>query len=155
MEATFSNIFSGGWYPMLAGLLCMSMFFARAGLRDITSQFLEGFLFLALAVFFFCAHLYLLLDMSIQSSLGSLAADLNIWQWLALMYAPSLVFLFIVMSAMNFFTRQHRVGVVKLFFGLTLMCYLWMVGGHWPADCKGILAMIYGGVWFNLELRTA
>ena len=140
---------------MLAGLLIMAILFARAGLRDLGSEFLEGFLFLALAVFFFSAHLYLLLDLSAQSSLGSLAAELDLWQWLALMYAPALVILFITMSAMNFFTRQHRTGLVKLFFGLTLICYLWMVGGHWPADCKGILTMIYGGVWFNLELRTA
>jgi len=140
---------------MLAGMLCLSMFFARAGLRDVANSFLEGILFVALAVFFFCAHLFLLLDLSIQSSLGGLAADLNVWQWLALIYAPSLIFLFIVMGAMSFFSRQHQAGLVKLFFGLTLLCYLFMIGNNWPADCKGILTILYGGVWFNLELRTA
>ncbi|MEA2031264.1 MAG: hypothetical protein U9N55_06690 [candidate division Zixibacteria bacterium] len=44
---------------------------------------------------------------------------------------------------------------MKLFFGLTLLCYLFIVGPHWPADCKGIMAIIYGGVWFNLEMKTA
>ena len=44
---------------------------------------------------------------------------------------------------------------VKVFFGLTLLCYLYMVGQSWPIDVKGILTIIWLTMLFKTELSVA
>jgi len=154
MENSINQIFANGTFLVLTFLVAGAFFFAMTGLRELTSQAMEGFFYLAFSVFFLSAHLYLLLNLPLESPLGSLAAGLTLWTWLVVLYAPALIGLFVVLGIFSFFVDQHRAGLVKLFFGLTLICYLYMIGGHWAIDVKGILIMVYGGIWFNLELRT-
>jgi len=154
MEYTIQQVFSNGSYLLLAGLVAAALFFAMAGLRELQSIALEGLLYLALAFFFIIVHLYLLSNLPPGGILGLLVAKMNLWTWLTLLYAPSLILMFIVMGCFAFATEKYSPGLVRIFFGLTLLCYLYMVGSSWPADVKGILTLIYGLIWFNLELRT-
>ncbi|MEA2031263.1 MAG: hypothetical protein U9N55_06685 [candidate division Zixibacteria bacterium] len=78
MELLLTDILGNGWYLMLTGLLGMALFFAMSGFRDLKSQHYESLLFLVLSVFFFLSHLYLLYDISVQSSFGSLAIEFTL-----------------------------------------------------------------------------
>jgi len=56
MDQSINHIFAQGSYLFLAGLIVAALFFARTGLQELTRSVLEGLLYLALAVFFFCMH---------------------------------------------------------------------------------------------------
>jgi len=155
MEHSLYDIFSNGSYILLAGLVAASLFFAMSGLRELSSHALEGLLFLALAMFFFCLHLFGLFNLPSVSSIIHSTGDLNCWRWIVSFLAPVLIGLFILMGIFSFFTSRYRPGMVKIFFGLTLLCFLYMLGVEWSVDTKSILSVWYGGIWFNLELRTS
>ncbi len=155
MEYTIAHVVSNGTYLLLAGLVAAALFFAMAGLRELQSVSLEGILYLALSMFFITVHLYLLSNLPPDGILGLMIAKLTLWTWLGLLYAPGLIALFVLMGLFSFCTEKYHCGLVHIFFGLTLLCYLYMIGSNWPVDVKGILTLIYGLVWFNLELRTA
>ena len=41
-------------------------------------------------------------------------------------------------------------GLIKMFFGLTLFCFLYMLGESWPTDIKIILS----GIWLLILFKT-
>ena len=150
IDQSLHEIFSSGIYLMLIGLVAASLFFAMAGFRELSSRALEGLLFLALAVFFFCLHLFLLFN---HQAHGELIPDT--WHWCISILAPVLIGMYLLMGLVSFVSSHVRPGLVKIFFGLTLLCYLYMLGTGWSVDTKTILTAWYGGIWFNLELRTS
>ncbi len=150
IDQTLQEIFTSGVYLMLIGLVAASLFFAMAGFSELSSRALEGLLFLALAVFFFCLHLFLLFNHPAHSEM--IPGPLH---WCIAILAPVLIGLYLLMGLVSFVSSHTRPGLVKIFFGLTLLCYLYMLGAGWSADTKTILTAWYGGIWFNLELRTS
>ncbi len=152
MDYTIEHVLTSGSYLLLAGLVAAALFFAMAGLRELQSRVLEGLLYLFLSLFLVTVHACLLANLPPDGRLGLMIARMNLWTWLTLLYAPGLIALFLVRSVVSFFTEQYRPGLVKLYFGLTLICFLYMVGSSWPVDMKAILALLYGLVWFNVEL---
>ena len=101
-----------------------------------------------------CLHIYYLLDISLEQPIGIATGTLDLWSWLAFIYAPVLIALFLLSSLMSFITSRYHPGIVKAYFGLTLLCFLFMLGSHWAMDIRVIIASIYSGIWLNLELRT-
>ena len=155
MDQSINIVFAQGSFLFLAGLIVAALFFARTGLQELTSNIIEGLLYLAFAVFFFCLHFYCLLNMPRFSYLAKITTDMNIWNWLLVFLAPVVIGLFILIGTFNFIKSHRHAGLVKLFFGLTLYCYLYMLGSSWPIDTKAIMTICYGYIWFNLELQAA
>ena len=78
-----------------------------------------------------------------------------IWSWLTILFAPALIVLFITFGLLNFVLDYFRIGLIKLFFGLTLLCYIFMLGQEWAFDVRGIITIIFCLIWFEVELKTA
>jgi hypothetical protein len=50
---------------------------------------------------------------------------------------------------------QGHDGLVKLFFGLTLLCYLYILGANWPLDIRAVLTLVWLGFFFKTEMAIA
>ncbi len=148
-------IYSNISYYFLALMIVAALFFAMAGIRELKNQCMEGLVYLTIALFFVSAHLLLLFNIPIDNSLSYITSQLNIWIWLIIILAPALIFLFVSFGLVNFLFNNSRLGLVKIFFGLTLLCYLFMLGSSWPVDLKGIITFLFCFAWFEVELSTA
>ncbi|MDF1545513.1 MAG: hypothetical protein P1R58_10460, partial [bacterium] len=149
MEQELIKIFTDVTLLQLMALLAGSLFFAAVGFRSYHEDHFEALLYLALAFFFLIAHILCLLNIPPDY------LDLNLrnpWYWFVSLLAPALIVLMLSFALFSFVTTRVREGSIKLFFGLTLFCYLFMLGSHWPIDVRGILTLIYSGIWISLEL---
>lgn len=155
MEKALEYIFAGSSSLILPGLIAAALFFAMAGLREIKENCLEGFLYLALSLFFSLAHFFLLSNTTSASFISQAVAKPGFWDWLVSLLAPALIVLYLGFGLLNILAARFREALVKTFFGLTLACYLYLIGSHWPVDVRGILTLIWCGTWFDLELKTA
>lgn len=153
MDLELLNIFTQTTQLMLLGLVVGALFFFMAGLRELSVRDLQGMLFLVIGAFFLAAHFMYLGSVSIPSSDSTMGFSL--WNWLERYVAPSLILLFMLFGTGLVIIMSYRAGMYHLFFGLTLFCYLYMVGPTWPLDVKGILTLAYSGAWIDLGLRSA
>ncbi len=142
-------------YITLILMLSASLFFLMAGIRSLKSISIEGLLFLALFLFFAAAHFFYLYNLPIDSPLYFTFSNNLFWCWLTVLFAPALIILFISFGLVNFVSDYFRIGLIKIFFGLTLLCYIFMVGNNWAFDIRGIITIIFCYIWFEVELKTA
>jgi len=155
MEGTIQNIMAGSNTLQLYGLLTAALFFAMVGFRELRDERLDGLLFVVMAAFFAFAHVFYLVQLPPESALAGIITHVEIWKWLAFVLAPVLIFLYLLFGLYSFICSHYRDGLLKLFFGLTLLCYLYMVGQHWDVDVKGILTLTWTLIWLDVELGTA
>lgn len=136
----------------LSSLIGLALFFVLIGIRELLDECLEGSLFLMIALFLMLAHAVLLDNLiSTTKVLGSLDS----WAWLVSLLAPALVALFLGRGLFNFARYEGHEGLVKLFFGLSLFCLVFMLGSHWPMDVRAILTVTWVAVLFKVELAIA
>lgn len=154
IEETFKNLFANSNFYLLTGLIATALFFAISGIKDLSLKLQEGLLYIAMAILFFSYHLFLLFNISSNSSIAHISGNVDLWVWLAALVSPALIALFLLGGVVSFFKSLYHSGLVKIFFGLTLLCYIYMLGQGWAVDIKGIMTVVYSGVWVNLELRT-
>ncbi len=155
MERTLDIMLSSTPFLFLTGLLAAALFFLMVAIRDLRSDRYEGFMYFPLAMFFGAAHGFYLWYFPIDSTASMFFADLNVWTWLAYALAPALFILFIVLGLFSLVRINVAAAMVKIFFGLTLVCYLFMLGTDWAPDVKGIITFIYCLTWFHVEFETA
>jgi hypothetical protein len=152
MELELIQIITEGSYLQLSGLLGLVLFFVLVGLREVRNDRPEGYLYLNVAVFLAIAHAVMLANLVAEGLTGAIISDLTLWAWLVVFFAPALVTMFVVRALFNFAISQGREGMVKLFFGVTLICYLYMLGANWPMDVRAALTLIWLAVFFKTEL---
>ncbi len=155
MERTIDIMLSSNLFLLLVGLLATALFFLMIAIRELMSDRYEGLVYIPLAMFFGTAHGFCLWYFPINSPAWMILADLSFWTWLAYVLAPALALLFILLGVLSAMRINLMTGAVKLFFGLTLVCFLFMLGSGWGTDWKGIITLIYGGMWFHVELAGA
>ncbi len=155
MDYSLTHIFYSGSYLLLTSFLAAALFFLMVGYREMREGHLEGLLLVSVAVFFTVAHVYYLLNIPAGSPFAMAAGELSLWSWLAVLFAPALIALFVLVGLVNLLTHHNRLGLVKLFFGLTLLCFLYMLGPDWPQDVRGIVAGLYFFTWYNVEFAVA
>ena len=153
MDLELLNIFTQTTQLLLLGLVAGALFFFMAGLRELSVRDLQGMLYLFIGAFFLAAHFLYLASVSVPSSDATMGFSL--WDWLESYVAPSLILLFMVFGSGLVIVMSYRAGMYHLFFGLTLFCYLYMVGPSLPIDVKGIMTLAYSGAWIDLGLRSA
>ena len=155
MNNSFEQILSSIEFYHLTSLLAAAVFFAMAGYRELKQENLQGLIFSALAVFFGCAHIFCLYNVPAECIFATIVGNLDMWKWLTVVLAPTLIALYLVLGIVSFFRNRVRVAMVKFYFGLTLLCYIFMLGYAWPWDVRGIIAIVWTLIWFNVELFTA
>lgn len=136
-------------------MLSGSLFFFMAGIRSLKNACLEGLLYFAISLFFGVAHIFYLYNLPIDSSISFILSNSSIWNWLTIIFAPSLILLFISFGLTNFLLDYFRIGLIKIFFGLTLLCYIFMLGSSWAIDIRGMITLLFCFIWFEVELKTA
>jgi hypothetical protein len=155
MGTEILNIFAEGVRFQLTGLLGLGLFLVLAAIQEIREDRPEGFLYLLIAVFLFSAHGVMLTNALSATDSPSFAPDFGAWDWLASLFAPALIALFVLRALFNFAVYQGRDGLYKLFFGSTLACYLYLLGSAWPPDVRGILTVVWVGFFFKTEMAIA
>ena len=150
---TLSEIFAQNTTLHLIALVTAFLFFLMAGLRSLKHEEPEGFLFLTISLFFLLIHIFYIANFPDISALINPFAGLTTWNWLVLLAAPGLIALYLALGTLHLFLLRFRQGLYNIFFGLTLVCFLYMLGGEWSADVKAILTLTWGSVWLNLELN--
>jgi len=149
---SLTDAFANSTFYQLSGLAGLILFFILAGIREVRNNCPEGYLYLTVAVFLVIAHAVLLDNALSLSPQLPFLADLNVWLWLVVLLAPALIALFVIRAVVSFVTLEGHEGLVKLFFGITLLCFLYMIGVNWPADIRGMLTIVWVGLLFKTEL---
>ncbi len=152
MDQILTDIFADGAVIQVAALLGATLFFLTVGLLEVRDEHPEGFLYLTIALFFVLAHIACLVNLPAHLEATGIVSEFSIWAWMALLLAPALIALYLLRSLLDFAFSRSRRGMVKLFFGLTLLCFLYMLGADWPMDIRGVMTLIWLSMFFKLEL---
>ncbi len=154
MDTVINNIFANSAHLILTGCLAAALFFGLRGVREVSRGCLDGMLGLALSVFFICAHVYCLLSLPADCPLAGATGEMTVLTWLVILFAPALIGLYLIGGIVDLLANHTRAGAVRVFFGLTLFCFMHMVGVHWPLDAKVAVILVYVPVWFDVELEA-
>jgi len=155
MDAYLNGLFTNASTWLLSGLVAAGLFFIMVGIRELNVQHPDGLLYAMIGAFFFGCHFYLLYNLPSQSQIiaGSSENLTAVWSWLATIFAPALIGLFLLLGLYNFIITQVKVGATKIFFGLSLPTFLYWLGSTWSMDIKGILTIIWTMIWLDVELE--
>ena len=152
MTPSLNEAFADGTFWQLSGLVGLGLFFLLAGIREIRDDCAEGYLYLVIAIFLSISHAVMLSSALDCDPRIPILEHLNFWEWLVVLAAPALIVLFIVRALVSFVMATGREALVKLFFGLTLVCFLYMVGANWPTDVRGMLTIVWAAFLFKTEM---
>ena len=151
MDQQLAAIFSNASSLLLISSMTAALFFLGVGIREIRSGVLEGLLYFSVAAFFAASHFFYLLNIPDGARFAATVADLDLWGWVTTMFVPALIAMFLARSLFELARLQRGPALTQMFFGLTLVCFVYMVGAAWPADAKTIIAAFYGFTWLDLE----
>lgn len=152
MEQQLLSIFADGSLVIMVGTIAAALFFGMAGIRETREIKLEGLLYLALSLFFFCMHFYYLLNLPANALPGSVQNQQMIWGWMVSILAPALIFLFLLIGLFNVIVTHLQIGLLKLLCGATLGGLLYFLGPGWAMDIKAILTAFWSFIWLEVEL---
>jgi hypothetical protein len=152
MTPNLNEIFADSTYWQLSALVGLALFFLLAAIRELRDECAEGYLYLVIAIFLGVGHAVMLENALSCDPPIPFLANLDFWKWLVVLAAPPLIVLFIVRAIVSFVMAAGREALVKLFFGLTLLCFLYMVGTDWPSDVRGMLTIVWVGFLFKTEM---
>jgi hypothetical protein len=157
MDQYLSSFFSQASLYLLSALVAAALFFIMVGLRELADNQHEGYLYIVLGMFFMGSHFYLLLNLPAYqgTDVGTVQNLALVWHWLVTIFAPALIGLFLLLGLYNFVITKVKLGLTKIFFGLSLTTFLFWLGQSWALDVKGVLTLLWTIVWFDVELETA
>jgi hypothetical protein len=150
MSPSLLDIFAGSTPALATTLLAAAVLLAVVGLRRALRGRDEGYLYLTLAVSIALAHAVVAADAPETAFPEGVVDDFRIW--LAALMAPSLVMVFCFRAGASFFAKARRQGLIRLFFGITLLCYLDLLGPSWPVDLKALITLVWVGFLLKIEL---
>lgn len=151
MDHNLLDLFASGSSMIAAALLGICLNLIIHAIKDLRDGHPEGFLYLTIASFLGVAQ-YIAFKASTE--MQGFDADVLL-MWALKVFIPAMLGLFFFRSLVSFIIGQGREGLVKLFFGATLVCFVYMIGISWPVDIKLILALIWSFFLFKSELSIA
>lgn len=154
MDFLFGNLFDFSTFLYLTGLLATALFFSKLGIRDIKFGHYDGLVYIALSLFFVGAHVVFLFTGKADNTLFSFASRLDFVSWFVLLFAPALVILYLIFGLYSFIRNNLFEGFARVFFGTTLIGFLYIIGLDWDVSLKAFLTMLYCGAWLLLEVST-
>jgi hypothetical protein len=155
LDILFADLFDPWAFLYLTGLLAAGLFFARMAISEIKSDHFDGLAYIPLALFFVGIHIVFLFIGKPQNTLFSFASRLDLISWFVLLFAPALIVLYLLFGLYDFIRMNVQDGLVRLFFGLTLIAFLYLIAPGWPMVFKAILTTLYCGAWVTIEVRIA
>lgn len=155
MELTFQKIYSDCSYLILPGFIAVSFSFTSAGLRHLRHKGYEGIVYFILALFFMVAHACFIFEIPCRFFPVSALTGISLGKWTDLILIPALLITFILSGLYAFIRTYFNEGLLKIFFGLTLYCYLFMLDINWPENFRIGLVFIWFLFFIIIEIRTA
>ena len=153
MELTLDRIYFNLSNLYLPGFIAVSITFASVGIKELKGRGFDAFVYFVISLFFIAAHFYFLFDHALRLPIGSGFINIDIYLWLELFLAPVTITVFILRGLFGFIKTNFRNGMIKIFFGLTLFCYLYMLGSGWPVEIKCALSLFWLVILFSLEIK--
>ncbi len=151
LSAIFADGHAAGFVASFAGIL----FFAAIAYREVRDGYMHGMLYYFVAIFFAAAHFAMILIAKTPFASSAFQPPSDLFGWLNIAVGPALIALFIGLGSFRMAIAQYRYGLLRLFFGLTLLCYLYMIGPDWPLDIKAFICVAYVIAWFEVETAAA
>jgi len=130
-------------------LAVLGMFMAVGALRAFRTNFTATFIYGTLSLFFWTVHFVWLANVP-DVSILYYCVDMSAAKWLVFIFAPALVALFLTSGAYWYAKEGMGEALPRLFFGLTLLCLLYMLGVDWPLEFRGLLTFF----WATFLLAT-
>jgi len=151
MEQYLLELFARGSTFLAAILMAVCLHLVIHAVKDLRQGHPEGFLYLTLAIFLGVGQ-FVAFEASTEMQTSERSMILP---WAFKVFIPALLSLFFFRSLVAFALGKGREGLVKTFFGVTLVCFLYMLGDAWPVDVKLILACLWIFFLFKSELSIA
>ncbi|MBU0984225.1 MAG: hypothetical protein KKA42_10170 [candidate division Zixibacteria bacterium] len=148
MTESLVQILTEGATYQLAALIGAAVFFFVVACQEMKTAHFDAILYFTLSFFFLAAHFFALLNIPAMTR-G--ITELNVWMWLVTFFAPALITLFIVRGLYSLLTAWPREGMVKLFFGLTLLLFIFVLGTNWATDVRGVFTIVWLFLFFKME----
>jgi len=155
MEFLTENTFDANVFIFLTGLIAAAMFFAMIGIRELKIRRFEGILYIALSLFFLGAHILFIVSTESHHSMLKYITQISLGGWVTILFAPALIFLYIMFGLFNFVMQRFAEGFFKVFIGAVMVVLLYSLGHDWSVIFKIPLIMISSIVWFGFELHGA
>ena len=112
----------------------------------------EAMVYFTLSVFLWALHSIWISYAPPESILFH--SSIGFWQWLAYMISPALVMVFLINAAYLYAKIGSWPALVRIFFGLTLVCLLHMLGQNWSVYFKGALTLLWVIFMWRLEFPS-
>jgi len=131
-------------------LAALGMFMAVGAVRTFRTNLTATFIYGTLSLFFWTLHFVWLANAPDESILYYFV-DMSAATWLVFIFAPALVAVFLASGAYWYAKEGMREALPRLFFGLTLLCLLYMLGVDWSVQFKGLLSFFWVTFLFATE----
>jgi len=154
MEIIIGNFFSLGSFLYLTGLIAAAFFFAMVGFKELKVNRHEGLVYIVLSLFFVGAHAIMMFSNLSNGSASDFNAGPGAWEWAIFLLGPALVILYMIFGFLSFCKMHFGEAVLKIGLGICLIGMLYFAGYHWPPEIKAPLVVLFGLIWFGIELRT-
>jgi len=151
MDYLLGNIFNFSAFLYLTGLLVIALFFTKIGIRDVMLGQYDGLVYIALSLFFIGAHVIFLFAGKADNTLFNFVTQLSLTSWFVLLFAPALVIFYVIFGLFSFIKLHFYDGLTRVFFGATLIGFLYFLGFEWSEFLKALLTMFYCGAWLVIE----
>jgi len=130
-------------------LAVLGLFMMVGALRSFRTNLTAAFIYGTFSLFFWTLH-FVWLANAPDDSILYYFANMSAAKWLVFIFAPALVALFLTSGAYWYAKEGMLEALPRLFFGLTLLCLLYMLGVDWPLEFRGLLSF----TWAVLLLAT-
>lgn len=154
MELSFDHVYMNNLSNLfLPGFVAVSISFASAGLKGLKSRESDSLIYILISLFFIAAHFYFLFDHALRLPFGSAFVNVSAFAWFEYLLAPTTILVFLLSGIFAFYKTRFKNGLIRIFFGLTLYCYFYMLDIDWPIQAKAALVLLWLMVLFYLEIR--
>ena len=154
MDALILETVGTGTFMFLAGMVMASLFFAMIAIKQLRDHRVEGLMFAGLSLFFLTGHALLLLYYCGPGDIINFDRSMSFWQWAVLVLGPVMILMYLLPGMFNFVRLSYAEALLKFFFGISLLAFLYALGTDWPDDVKALMIFMYTILWFNIELKT-
>jgi len=131
-------------------LAVLGMFMTVGALRAFRTNLTAVFIYGTLSLFFWTLH-FVWLANAPDDSILYYYANMSAAKWLVFIFAPALVILFLTSGAYWYAKVGMAEALPRLFFGLTLLCLLYMLGVDWPLEYRGLLSFFWAAFLLATE----
>lgn len=135
---------------VLISMAALGLITGIASLKSFKKNSVEALAYFTLSAFFWALHLVWVFYAPPDSILFC-CITINFWNWLVFLFTPALVIVFVLDSMYWFVKSGGWPALIRLFFGVTLPCLVYMVGQEWSVVIKGSLSVLWVYFLFRVE----